>query len=373
MKRLLLAAVLVLTVWGLVRESQRGTFDRAEKVFVGWLAANTSRSALLPPLSLVLYDDEASQLAGVDRMGALDSALFVRAAMRLGAIAAGVEGLRENPARMIEASAGLPVFGGYEWNDPPGAGWTPLVGEPAATWPESPGLAGEASRFSRGFLSAPGGGAGSPEIRLLARNADRAVPSMLVLAWGAAQGAKARHLSVDPAGVRFGKSRLPVDRSGSVRFFPAAAVGVMSMNELLLASENFERGQAPSPVDGHVLILARATSDVTRVERGSERPLVAAEAVFQSWDALRRGTLFLSPGFWYPVALSVFALCLLFAPGFGTARAVLWGGVLLVLLFLIVSLGLFAGNRILLPSVPFAATLLAGLLARLFSRYHTSP
>lgn len=370
MKRLLLAAVLVLAVAGLVRESHRGTFDRTERAFAGWLAANTSRGAMLPPLSLVLYDNEASQLAGADRMGALDAALFARAAVRLGAVAAGVEGLRENPARMIEASAGLPVFGGYDWNDPPGTGWTPLAGEPAATWPESPGLAGETTRFARGFLSAPAGGPGSREIRLLARNAGRAVPSMLVLAWAAAQDAKARHLGVDAAGVALGKSRLPVDHSGAARFFPDAAPDALSMNELLLAAENFERGKAPSPFGGHVLVLARATSDVTRLERGADQPVVAAEAVFQSWDALRRGTLFLSPGFWYPAGLSVFALFLLFAPGAGTARSLLWGGLASLLVFLLVALGLFGGNRILLPFVPFAATLLLGLAARHFTRRH---
>ena len=101
----------LLTLW-LDSEGRRGTFDLVERKFVSWLAANGERGASLPPLSLVLYDEEASQLGGAERMNMMDVALFVRAASRLGAVAGGVEGVQGDPSRMVEAAAGMPVFGG---------------------------------------------------------------------------------------------------------------------------------------------------------------------------------------------------------------------------------------------------------------------
>ena len=57
-------AVLAILVLWLQREQARGTFDVVERAFVSWLAANTGGHQPLPPLTLVLYDDEASELAG---------------------------------------------------------------------------------------------------------------------------------------------------------------------------------------------------------------------------------------------------------------------------------------------------------------------
>jgi hypothetical protein len=106
MKRLpvfvLVIALTVFAFW-LQRESTRGTFDLVQRSFLSWLAANTSATKVLPPLTLVLYDDEASELAGTGRMAMLDGALFARAVLRLGALGAGVEGLTGDPTRMVEA------------------------------------------------------------------------------------------------------------------------------------------------------------------------------------------------------------------------------------------------------------------------------
>jgi hypothetical protein len=109
-----IAGLALLAAW-MHREHARGTFDVIESGFVSWLAANTAdknQARYLPPLTLVLYDEEASELAGTTRLALLDGTLFARAASRLGALAAGVEGIGEDPSRMIEAAEGMPVFGG---------------------------------------------------------------------------------------------------------------------------------------------------------------------------------------------------------------------------------------------------------------------
>ncbi|MBE2181207.1 MAG: hypothetical protein IAE97_12135, partial [Chthoniobacterales bacterium] len=88
------------------REESRGTFDGIEKVFLSWLVSNAPSRPSLPPLTLVLYDEEASSLAGVGRLGILDGALFARAASRLGAAAAGIEGVTGDAGRMVAAARG---------------------------------------------------------------------------------------------------------------------------------------------------------------------------------------------------------------------------------------------------------------------------
>jgi len=154
-------AVLVLVCLLLHREFARGTFNRIESAFVGWLAANVNTASALPPLAVVLYDEEASAVAGAERMGALDVALFARAAARVGALAAGVDNLPGDPLRMLEAAEGMPMFGGYALENAPAMGWTPWAGEPGAHWQELPGLVGPAStRFPRGFFAAPEGAPG---------------------------------------------------------------------------------------------------------------------------------------------------------------------------------------------------------------------
>jgi len=98
---LLLVVGLVIFASWLHGESSRGTFDSVQRAFLSWLAANSPAPKMLPPLTLVLYDDEASEMAGTERMAMLDGALFVRAVLRLGASGAGVEGLTGDPTRMI--------------------------------------------------------------------------------------------------------------------------------------------------------------------------------------------------------------------------------------------------------------------------------
>ena len=185
---LFLIGLTIFAFW-LQRESTRGTFDLVQRGCLSWLAANTSATKVLPPLTLVLYDDEASELAGTGRMAMLDGALFVRAVLRLGALGAGVEGLTGDPTRMVEAAGRMPVFGGYDSSAAPGSGWTPLKGAPGTGWTEMTGLVGRPARLARGFLTAPVGSGGGPKsIQVAARNSDRAVPSFLALAWAAAQG-----------------------------------------------------------------------------------------------------------------------------------------------------------------------------------------
>ena len=53
---LLFVGLAILAFW-LQRESTRGTFDLVQRGFLSWLAANTSPAKVLPPLTLVLYDD----------------------------------------------------------------------------------------------------------------------------------------------------------------------------------------------------------------------------------------------------------------------------------------------------------------------------
>ena len=187
---LALAAGLGLLALWLQRESAAGTFEVVERGLVAWLAANAGGPPPLPPMTLVLYDEESSELSGAGRMEVLDGALFARAAARLGAVAVGVEGLPGDPRRMLEAAGAVPVFGGYDWQEPPGAGWTPLRGGPQATWPEVPGLAGRGGRFTRGFLAPPRSAGRAGEVVVLGRNGDRTVASFLALAWAAAGGVR---------------------------------------------------------------------------------------------------------------------------------------------------------------------------------------
>ncbi len=362
---LALIAVLVLL---LQREEARGTFGFVERPFLSWLAANAGPVRHLPPLTLVLYDEEASALAGGEGpMAMLDGALFTRAASRLGALAAGVEGLHGDPARMIEAAGGMPVFGGFDSDDPPGAGWTPLRGQAPSGWTEMPGLAGRPGVFARGFVSATSAAGGAREIQLMGRSADRPVPSFLVLAWCAAQGFKGRDLSVEDGRVEAPQDRLVVGPRGAMSFLPGAAAPAMSMNELLVASEKFEREGGQPPLRGRVLVLARATADVARVEREGVPPVTPAELWAQSWEALRSGRLFVPAGWWF--APSLIGLCGLLAlgPSRRSNRGAAIGGGFAVMVYLLAALGAFAGARIFLPLGPavmaFAAALLSGRAA----------
>lgn len=356
-----LAVLAVLAAW-LQREQVRGTFDPVERAFVSWLSANSGGKGALPPLTLVLYDEEASELAGTGRMAMLDGALFARAASRLGALGAGIVGLSGDPTRMIEAAGGMPVFGGYDMAAPPGLGWTPLRGAPGVRWEEVPGLTGRPGRFARGFLAPPTGEAGPREIRLAGRNGDRAVPSFLALAWAVANGWRWSEVTAAPPALLGPDDRMVLDAAGSARFLPSGTPLSMTMNELLVAAEKFEREGGASPVRGHVMVLAPATSDVTRVSTGGLRPVTPAEQWAQVWEAVRGNRLFLAPGWWYPPIVVLAGGALGLGPARRTTRASLVAGLFALLVFTLLALGVFGSTRVVLPFVPTSLTLLCALL-----------
>lgn len=356
------AAVLVAFVWWTQREQARGTFDFVERQFVSWLAANSGAAKPLAPLTLVLYDVEASELAGTDKLALLDGTLFARAASRLGAVAAGVEGIQGDPSRMLEAAGRMPVFGGYDWTSPPGQGWSTVPGHPAASWRDVPGLAGRPGRFSRGFIVAPSGSGGPREILLVGRSADRAVPSFLVLAWAAAKGSHSSQVVAGEDAVQTASAKLLLDADGSACFLPQRMPAVMTMNELLVASEKFEREGGVSPFRGHVMVLARATPDVTRIAVGEGVAVTPLERWASAWEAVRTNRLFLKPGWWYPPLLLAAAVLLSFGPSCRSLRSALASGLLSVLVFALIALGAFGSARVLLPASPTLLTLGAALI-----------
>jgi hypothetical protein len=356
-----IAVLALLSAW-LQRENARGTFDPVERAFVSWLAANSGGKGALPPLTLVLYDEEASELAGTGRMAMLDGALFARAASRLGALGAGIVGLSGDPTRMIEAAGGMPVFGGYDWAVPPGTGWTPLRGTPGDGWEEVPGLAGRPGRFARGFLAPPTGEAGPRDIRLAGRNGDRAVPSFLALAWAVANGWRWSEVTADPPALLGPDGRMVLEATGCARFLPSGTPATMTMNELLVAAEKFEREGGVSPLRGHVMVLAPATSDVMRVATGGLRPVTPAEQWAQAWEAVRSNRLFLLPGWWYPPIVVILGMVLVFGPARRGNWAALVAGLFALLVFTLLALGVFGSTRVVLPFVPTSLTLTAALL-----------
>jgi len=359
-----IAGLALLAAW-MHREHARGTFDVIESGFVSWLAANTAdknQARFLPPLTLVLYDEEASELAGTTRLALLDGTLFARAASRLGALAAGVEGIGEDPSRMIEAADGMPVFGGYDWQSPPGQGWTPVAGTPAAGWPEAPGVAGRMARFARGFIVPPEGASGARSILLAARNGDRPVPSFLTLAWAVANGARWSDLQAQDDVLVAGSARMFLADDGAARFLSGSEPRTMTMNEVLVASEKFEREGGVSPFRDHIMVLARATADVARVAVGEMQAATPAERLASAWEALRTNRLFLPPAWWYPIALVLAAVVLVLGPARRSNRAALTAGLLSALVFALVALGVFGSSRVLLPAAPSLLTLGAALV-----------
>jgi hypothetical protein len=357
----LVIALAVLAFW-LQRESTRGTFDLVQRGFLSWLAANSSATKILPPLTLVLYDDEASELAGTGRMAMLDGALFARAASRLGALGAGVEGLTGDPTRIIEAAGRMPVFGGYDPSVAPGSGWTPLSGEPGTGWPEMAGLVGRSARFARGVLAPPVGGGGAKSIQVAARNADRAVPSFLALAWAAAQGWQWSELRADPSGLRGPSGQLLLDQTGATQFLPAAGPSVTTMNELLVMAEKFEREGGAAPLSGHMVVLARATSEVTRVAGEGLKPVTPMEQWASAWEAVRTNRLFHSPGWWYPLVVAAAAGVLALGPARRSNSGAMLAGFFALLVFAMIALAVFASARVALPAALTLLTLAAGLM-----------
>ena len=365
------AVVLLLTAASLLRrEFLRGTFDPVERGFVAWLCANTRSVPPLPPLTLVLYDKEASEFSGAQSMTMQDAALFARAASRLGAAAAGVEGLSGNPSRMIEAAGRVPLFGGFAPDEPPGRGWTVWKGDAAAGWMELPGLVeSAASRFPAGFFLPPVELAGPRRVVLAARNSGRPVLSLSALAWIVSGDGRRAEARVMPGRIESGGHAVPLDGSGAAYYLSDGPGHVISLTELLVESEKHEREGGASPLRGHLLVLCRATPDVARIKGAGDVVSTPAELWAQSWGALRGGRMFILPGWWYPGVLAAagFMLCLGVrrrSRAFGAGA-----GVMAFLVFLLFALGVFDCCGLLLPLVPSMATLLIGiLLGRFFAQ-----
>jgi hypothetical protein len=362
----LVVGVLTVLVFWFQREYQRGTFDVIERPFLSWLAANESSVKMLPPLTLVLYDEEASHTAGTPRMAMLDGALFARAASKLGAVMAGVEGLSGDPARLIQAADGMPVFAGYLAEQPPGLGWTPLEGEPAQSWLEVAGLAGRGGRFTRGFITTPVRLSGAHGIQLVARCGDRTVPSLLLVAWSTAQGWRMSELSVNRHSVAGPGGHIGLDPTGRAMFMPAGESSVITMNDLLVTAEKFEREGGVSPLRDRILVLARATPDVTRVTTEGAQAVTPMELWASAWEAVRTNRLFLPVGSWYNAALVVLGTFLAFSPACRSNRHALGVLVFATVIFLLFALAAYSGNRVMLPATP---TLLTGVAGCVLGRF----
>ena len=254
------------------------------------------------------------------------------------------------------------VFGGYPEDEPPGEGWTPLSGQPARAWPEIRGAAARQGGFARGFVSVPRAAAGARRVFLLARSAGVPVPSFLVLAWGAAQGIRASDLIANGKGVRAGGEQITVDDGGTAFFYPEAP-HVITMNELLVMSERFEREGGASPLLGNVLVLARATTDVVRVTTDSADAATPAEVWASAWEPLRHGRLFISPGWWFlPAVVAAASMLSIFAAQHARRHAAFLL-IFSLLVFLLLSLGVFSGTHVCLPLVPAVLTMTAGVFA----------
>lgn len=365
-----IVALMILFALGLQREEERGTFLLFTRPFLSWLVANSPGPAPTPPLTLVLYDDDSASLAGGARMGVQEATLFVRGAARLGAAAAGIEGLSEDPRRVLDASQGIFVFGGYDQARPPEAGWAVLRGEPLSTWPEVPGLPGRPGIFARGFIGSADPASGVRRTQLVGRSGGRTVPSFLAIAWGAAHGGRARELSADAHGVRKNQDTvLLAGADGAVCFLPEPAESVITMNDFLVSVEKHDRLGSVSPLQGHVLVLASATPDVPRFARDGRAAITPGEMWAEAWGPMRSGKLFLLPPWWFSLVMMICASALAIGPAYRSSVGAVSVLFFTSMLFLLISLGLFAGARILLAPVPvlllFASAVAAGRCATL--------
>ena len=354
--------LLVLSFW-MQHESARGTFDILERRWVDWLAANVASDVVLPPLTLVLYDEEDSAVAGSAKMGVLDRALFARAAGRLGAGVAVVEGLPGDPRRVIEAAGTIPVLGAYMWDEAPASGWTGIDGEARLSWRELPGLVGRPTQCYRGFFDPPSGWTGAREIQLVARSGDRGVPSVLALVWGLVHGKRPGEIFASGAALRAGSGLLPVNDAGAARFWPESLPSVVSLNGFLLEAERFEREGGQSPVRGHVVMLARATAEVARVFAPGETAQTPAERWAAAWEAAAGNRIFLRPAWWFAAGLAAMALLL---TKLSCEVSLLRGtglGAFVVLLYALSALAAYGGSRLLLPIAPVLILILASVVA----------
>ncbi len=357
----MVAVLTVLVMWFRL-EGGRGSFDEIERPFLSWLAANTDTGKKLPPLTLVLYDEEASELADTPRMAMLDGALFARAASKLGAVAAGVEGLPGDPSRMIQAAEGMPVFGGYMADEPPGLGWSPLGGESVKSWPDLAGLVGRSGRFARGFIMAPTSRSSTRTIQMVARCGDQPVPSLLLTAWTIVHGWRISELSVGHDFVAGPEGRVKVDAAGRAMFMPEGELPVMTMNELLVAAEKFERDGGVSSLRDRLFVLSRATPDVTRITGDGANAVTPMELWASAWEALRTNRLFLPVGWWYSAVLVVAGSLLAFSPGRESNRRAMGFLFFATAAYLLSALAAYSGSGVLLPAGPTILTFVTGCL-----------
>jgi hypothetical protein len=357
------AVVLALLVLLIRREEGRGTFDPAERFFLSWLVANDAPRGELPELTLVLYDEESLALSGEGRLGVLDTALFARAASRLGAVAIGVEGLEGDSLRVVDAARGTRVFGGSEMVRPPGAGWTPVQGIANEGWLEIPGAVGLPGRFTRGFIPDPAWLASDSGVLLVGKCGDRVVPSFMALAWVAARGWRPTDLVYENGALRVPDGTLPVGPDGGAGILEGSSPRSMTLNDLLVAAELHEREGAESPVRGQVVVLARATPEVTRLAARGMDSSLPMELCLRSWESLRSGQVFRRAGWWYGVLLWAGACLLALGPARRTNGRAVTAAVFSTLLYLLVALGLFAGTALFLPLAPWLLTMVLGLAA----------
>jgi hypothetical protein len=142
----------------------------------------------------------------------------------------------------------------------------------------------------------------------------------------------------------------------------------MTLNDLLVAGERFEREGVESPVRGHVLVLARATPEVTRLATPGSAVATPVELCLRVWEPLQEGLVFVRAGWWYGPLLWLAACALAFGPVRRKKGAVVSVGVFAVMLYLLSALGAFAGAALFLPLAPGLLTMVAGLGAALLAR-----
>ncbi len=345
------------------REEQRGAFPEVGRGIVRWLAADDAAKDPLPPLLLVLYDDEAAELASSRHVSGLDASIFLRAAGRLGAAAVVVEGLDPGAdlARLAGVAAraeGLPMVCGFAAENPPAAGWTPSEIPMQETFPVLTGIlrADPAAAPATGFTAVGRMEGALLRWPMLARCEGRTVASWAALAAAATGGPP---WASDP--------------EGAVWLYPPPFPpegGAMTLSSFLLGAEQIERGSDDpalrAAVQGHVVVLASETSGTPRYAgRPGEDFLTAARQSALAWQEVRSGRGFVPAGFWHLLWPGLAGCLVLIVPRRQGWLAALEGLVLTTALCLLAALALHAGSQVLLPPVSMAAALATGLVLRL--------
>ena len=203
----------------------------------------------------------------------------------------------------------------------------------------------------------------------MARCGDQVVPSVLSVVWGLVHGQRPQEMVVEARALRAGRAKLPLDASGSARFWPDPISSVMSLNGFLVEAERFEREGGISPVRGHVVMLARATSDIARVAAPGQSPQTPTEWWASAWRSTKENRLFLLPGWEFSLVLTMIALLLsIFFHAGGLGRSLV-GGLFFLLLYALLAMGLYSGYRLVVPLAPALVLLgMSVLMPRLLRR-----